>query len=226
MWGYVFPPRVLRIPPAAVFYVPMIDKVELFDRWAPYYDALIPSIFYQAVHVRLLEFVELPPAASVLEVGCGTGKLLNRLARHWPMLVGTGLDASAEMLTQARRHTPYRDRLQFIRGKVADQPWGLATFDAVFCSISFLHYPDPVAALMAIAQALKPNGRFYLADFVPPTWLDTDVWRAGHSSQGIALYSAAVRESLGQQVGLQHDRHAYLLGPVMMTQFSQPPPSA
>ncbi|MGD1860547.1 MAG: class I SAM-dependent methyltransferase [Leptolyngbyaceae cyanobacterium] len=200
-----------------------MDRIEFFDRWAPHYDWLVPSVFYQAVHVRLLEFVELPPTAAVLEVGCGTGKLLNRLAQHWPELLGTGLDASAEMLSQAQRRTSHGDRLQFLHGKVADQPWGNQTFDAVFCSISFLHYPDPVAALAAIAQALKPHGRFYLADFVPPPWLNVDVWQSGRLSEGIALYSAVARESLGGQVGLQCDRHAYLLGPVMMTQFSRPP---
>lgn len=197
-----------------------MDKVEFFDRWAPYYDALLPSVFYQAVHVRLLEFVELPPAVSVLEIGCGTAKLLNRLAQRWPTLSGVGLDASTEMLHQAEQQTPYGDRLQFIAGKVADQPWAPQTFDAVFCSISFLHYPDPVVALRAIAQALKPEGHFYLADFVPPAWFGIDVWRPGISPGGVAFYNAAARESLGKEAGLACDRHAYLLGPVMMTQFS------
>jgi len=197
-----------------------MDKTEFFDRWAPHYDTLLPSVFYQAVHVRLVDEVELPAQAQVLDVGCGTGKLLNRLAQCWPDLTGSGLDLAAGMITQAQRATPHGDRLQFRRGDVTALPFPPHTFDAVFCSISFLHYPDPVAALKSIAAVLKPMGRFYLADFAPPTWFTSQVWRPGISPGGVAFYSATAREQLGERAGLRCDRHRHLLGPVLMTQFS------
>lgn len=79
------------------------NKRQLFDRWAPLYDLLFPSVFYQAIHQRLLDYVDLPQQAHVLDIGCGTGRLLNRLATKYSDLQGTGLDFSAEMLRQARR---------------------------------------------------------------------------------------------------------------------------
>lgn len=201
-----------------------MDKREFFDRWAPFYDVLLPSVFYQAVHVRLLDYVELAPQAQVLEVGCGTGKLINRLARHWPTLSGVGLDFSAAMVAQAQQQSAHGDRLRFVQGNVTDQLFAPQAFDAVFCCISFLHYPDPVAALRAIAPVLKPAGHFYLADFTPPIWFSEDISHRGITPGGVAFYSAAARESLGATVGLRCDRHAYLLGPVLMTQFSRQTP--
>lgn len=197
-----------------------MDKRQFFDRWAPFYDAMVPSVFYQAVHVRLLDYVELPNQPQVLEVGCGTGKLLNRLAQHWPTLSGIGLDFAPEMVAQAQKQSRYGDRLQFIQADVTEPLLAAETFDAVFCCISFLHYPKPAAALRAIAAVLKPTGHFYLADFAPPLW-SSEVLSPGITPSGVTFYSAAARATLGAKAGLKCDRHAYLLGPVMMTQFSR-----
>ena len=82
--------------------------------------------------MRLVDEVELPAQAQVLDVGCGTGKLLNRLAQCWPDLTGSGLDLAAGMITQAQRATPHGDRLQFRRGDVTALPFPPHTFDAVF----------------------------------------------------------------------------------------------
>jgi len=197
-----------------------MDKQTFFDRWAPIYDVLLPSVFYQAVHVRLLEYVTLPESAQVLDVGCGTGKLLHRLAQRSPTLSGVGLDLSPGMLTQARQSTQDGDRLQFIEGNVTEATFAPQSFDAAFCCISFLHYPDPLAALRAIAPLLKPTGHFYLADFTPPAWMGQDITHRGITPAGVTFYSATARAELGEQAGLQCDRHEYLLGPVMMTQYS------
>jgi ubiquinone/menaquinone biosynthesis C-methylase UbiE len=199
-----------------------MNKTEFFNRWAPSYDWLLPSVFYQAVHVRLLDYVQLPPAATVLEMGCGTGKLLNRLAQSTPSLIGIGVDLSSGMIEQAKRKTPFGDRLQFIEANVTALPFDGAEFDAVFCSISFLHYPDPDRALREVARVLKPGGQFYLADFTPPHWATSETILRDVSPEGVRFYNAQAREALGERAGLSGDRHVYLLGPVMMSQFTRP----
>ena len=198
-----------------------MNKTEFFNRWAPNYDWLLPSVFYQAVHVRMLEYVQLPPEATVLEIGCGTGKLLNRLAQLNPSLIGIGVDLSSGMVAQAQRKTSFGDRLQFIEANVTALPFDNAEFDAAFCSISFLHYPDPDRAFAEVARVLKPGSQFYLADFTPPNWATSDTILRTVSPAGVRFYNAQAREALGQQAGLICDRHAYLLGPVMMSQFTR-----
>lgn len=194
----------------------LLSKVQLFDRWAPQYDLLFPSVVYQAIHLRMLEYVQLPPAAQILDLGCGTGKLLNRLAQHDPTLIGTGLDFSAEMIRQARQKSAAPERLTYVEGRSDALPFAKPQFDAVFCSISLLHYPNPAAVLAEVQRVLKPGASFYWADFTP--------WKTFSgkltltlSPDGIWLYSLDERERMGTTAGFAQAEHYYLLGPVALT---------
>lgn len=195
-------------------------KQKVFDRWAPSYDWLFPSVFYQAIHQRLLEFVELSDRPQVLDLGCGTGRLLNRLAAHFPDLWGTGLDLAPEMIRQARQRNQHRPRLIYVQGNAEALPFAEGQFDAVFNTLSFLHYPNPTTVLTEVQRVLCPGGRFYLVDLVP--------WKQAASASVLPsligrmrFYSPSVREHLGQQVGFNCVGHHYLLGPVMLTIFAK-----
>ena len=192
-------------------------KQQLFDRWAPFYDCLFPSVFYQAIHKRLLDYVELPEQAKVLDIGCGTGRLLNRLAAKYPNLQGTGLDFSSEMLRQARRSNCHRPRLIFVQGNAAPLRFVSEQFDAVFNTISFLHYAEPERVLAEIYRVLRPGGMLYLVD--PTNRSLTASWH-----DEMRLYSRERRQQMGMQVGLECIKHQYLLGPdqLTLTIFSKP----
>lgn len=212
------------------------QKQFFFDRWAPGYDVLFPSIVYQAIHQRLLEFVELPKPCQVLDLGCGTGKLLNRLAQHYPQLWGVGLDFSGEMIRLARQRNQHRPRLLFIQGTADQIPRADHSVDAVFSSISFLHYPDPDRVMAEIHRVLKPGCKFYLADLTPgllTQWRSRSKERFGNpedkttpsqplpiSPGGIRLYREGDRAQLATRANLQCVEHHYLLGPVLLTIFA------
>ena len=65
---------------------------------------------------RLVEQVAaLRSPTRILEIGCGTGRNLARLARQFPQAQLTGLDLSADMLTQAQRCLkPHGDRITLL----------------------------------------------------------------------------------------------------------------
>jgi ubiquinone/menaquinone biosynthesis C-methylase UbiE len=196
------------------------NKQQLFDRWAPHYDLLFTSVFYQAIHKRLLEYVELPAQVNVLDLGCGTGRLLDRLATHFPNLRGTGLDLSAEMLRQARRQNRHRPRLIYVQGNALELPFADGQFDAVFNTCTFLHYPEPERVFSEVSRVLRPGGYFYLVD---PTYMgQTGTQWLPVSPGGIRFYSPQAREQLGMQVGLSCLGHQYLLGPILLTRFLKP----
>lgn len=197
-----------------------MKKEKLFDLWAPSYDWIFPSVFYQAVHQRLLEYVELPESARVLDLGCGTGKLLGRLADRFPDLQGTGLDFSEEMLSQAKLRGLHRDRLTYVGGNVESLPFDASQFDAAFSTISFLHYPQPQTVLAEVSRVLRIGGRFYLVDSVPPRWCGSTL-SLPISQGGITLYGREVRAQLGEAVGLTAIAHRYLLTPVVLTIFEK-----
>ena len=196
------------------------QKQQLFDNWAPIYDWLFPSVFYRAIHKRLLEYVELPKAPNVLDIGCGTGRLLNRVAAAYPDLRGTGLDFSAEMVRQARHSNRHRPRLIFVQGTSAPLRFANQQFDAVFNTLSFLHYPEPEQVFTEIYRVLRPGGTFYMVD--PVNTLASGTWHIPVSPKGITFYGKTVREGMGTQAGFECLKHQYLLGPTLLTIFSKP----
>jgi ubiquinone/menaquinone biosynthesis C-methylase UbiE len=195
-------------------------KKQLFDLWAPSYDWLFPSVFYQAIHKRLLSYVELPQQSNVLDIGCGTGRLLERLASQFPDLRGTGLDLSDEMLRLARRNNSHRPRLIYIQGKADSLPFADRQFNAVFNTVSFLHYQEPQQVFNEVARVLSPGGRFYLADSTLTNNADTRVTAVTRGQ--VKFYSPKSRENLGSNAGLLCLNHHYLLSPVLLTIFVKP----
>ncbi|MDZ8186138.1 MAG: class I SAM-dependent methyltransferase [Nostoc sp. ChiSLP02] len=196
------------------------NKKFLFDRWAPTYDWLLPSVFYRAIHKRLLEYVNLPERANILDIGCGTGRLLERLATKFPDLRGTGLDLSANMLRMARLSNRHHPRLIYVEGKAESLPFADGQFDAVFSTISFLHYLEPRQVISEISRVLSPGGRFYLVDFTYKK--EAELQLLPVSPLGIRLYSPNQRQLLGSSAGLLCWNHHYLLGPVLLTIFAKP----
>jgi ubiquinone/menaquinone biosynthesis C-methylase UbiE len=195
------------------------NKQQLFDLWAPLYDFPFPSAFYRATHQRMLEYVELPQHPNVLDIGCGTGRLLHRLGTEYSDLRGTGLDFSAEMLRQARRSNRHRPRLIFVQGSAAPLRFANEQFDAVFNTFSFLHYLEPERVFAEIKRVLRPGGTFYLVD--PTTSDPTGIGLVPVTPSGIRLYSLRMREQMGKQVGFRCLKHQYLLGPNLLTIFTK-----
>ncbi|MGB3510467.1 MAG: class I SAM-dependent methyltransferase [Microcoleaceae cyanobacterium] len=194
-------------------------KQKFFDLWAPSYDWLFPSIVYQAVHQRLLEYVNLSDTANVLDLGCGTGKLLHRIAVNFPQIKGTGLDLSSEMISQASSRNRHGKRLTFLEGNAEAMPFPDGEFDAVFNTISFLHYPNPQQVFNEVGRVLRPGGYFYLADSYFK-WQD-EFQHLNIYPGGLNLYSPTAREQLGKIAGLNVQANHYLLAAVLLTVFTK-----
>ncbi len=108
----------------------------------------------------LQRFIDaLPPAAAVLDLGCGHGIASAHLARAGHRV--TGLDASAALLDVARRLAP---DAHFVRGGFDDLD-ATAAYDGVWANFALLHAPRAAMPdhLAAIARALRPGGLFHLS---------------------------------------------------------------
>lgn len=107
-----------------------------------------------------------PPAASVLEVGCGPGHLSLRLARE--SFEVTGLDLDSAMIERARANAVHASDLgrvpTFVVGDVAALPFDDASFDLVVSTFSMHHWSDPTAGLNEIARVVRPDGRVLIWD--------------------------------------------------------------
>lgn len=116
---------------------------------------------------RLIEELDCPYAATVLEIGCGTGRNLAKIGKVWPGARLHGLDISAEMLKSARATLGSRGRLALGDATAFDcQPlFERGGFDRVVLSYALSMIPDWQAALDRAAAALGPAGSLHVVDF-------------------------------------------------------------
>jgi ubiquinone/menaquinone biosynthesis C-methylase UbiE len=114
-----------------------------------------------------------PAPRRILDVGCGTGCLLGRLAARAPQAETlAGVDAAPAMIAVARGAAT-DDRLRFVVGTAERLPWPAETFDLVVSTTSFDHWTDQRAGLAQCARVLSPDGCLVLADLFSVLLLPT-----------------------------------------------------
>jgi ubiquinone/menaquinone biosynthesis C-methylase UbiE len=147
----------------------MAHDVERFDRWAASYDrSYMQRLIFEPVHRTMLEVAvaERPNAQAILDVGCGTGRLLRATEAAFPGARLEGVDAAGEMIAQASAAVAAGSRINVRQGMAESLPFADASFDLVFSSMTFHHWSDQRAGVAEVARVLKPSGLWLLSDFV------------------------------------------------------------
>ena len=123
-----------------------------------------------AYHHVVLDAVP-PSCADALDVGCGDGLLVRKLAAGRAKQV-TGVDPSSRMIELARSlgaqvpNTAYAEA-DFLTCELPD-----AGYDFV-CSVTAIHHMDFTAALRKMARLLRPGGRLVVISLaMNVTWTD------------------------------------------------------
>lgn len=141
--------------------------MEEFARLAPRYDRRWAD-YLRVTHERTLRRLELRPHHCLLDVGCGTGSLLQMIAARYPEVGLTGVDACHEMLEMARRKLG--DRVALFRGQAERLPFADEEFDGVISCSSLHYWHQPLNGLHELARVLKPQGQMVITD-----WCGDDV---------------------------------------------------
>ena len=107
----------------------------------------------------LLALVDPVPGGEVVDLGCGTGELTERLHAHTGARNTVGIDSSAAMLADARQHAG--DGLTFELGDIATfmPETDRDAFDVVFSNAALHWVPDHPALLRRLTAALRPGGQ-------------------------------------------------------------------
>ena len=134
---------------------------EHFERVAPDYDGWKRRAWYYYGWLARILAGEVPPGARVLDVGCGTGTLLDAVRPAF----GVGVDLSSAMVKRARERFP---RLQFRVGDAAALEPG-EVFDRVMMVDLLEHLDDPRSALASARRACHAESRLIVLT-ANPAW--------------------------------------------------------
>jgi trans-aconitate 2-methyltransferase len=109
--------------------------------------------------MRILDAMQFRGDETALDVGCGTGRLTAELLQHLPRGRVLAIDASENMLAEARKQlAEYGDRVTFIHADVL--PLDLdGVADLIFSTATFHWIHDHAKLFRVLYRALKPEGR-------------------------------------------------------------------
>lgn len=107
----------------------------------------------------------LGPGRRALEVGCGTGIFLEKVAACGADI--RGVDLSQDLLARARTRVSGFSNVRLTCGNAEQMPFPTGTFDAVYGS-SVLHHLNLERSLREILRVLRPGGRIAFAE--PNIW--------------------------------------------------------
>jgi SAM-dependent methyltransferase len=117
---------------------------------------------FVAYREAYMNLIDLPPTATVLDLGCGTGVVARAIAaRDGFAGTVTGVDQSPEFIAAAERLAAddgVGDRVEFVVGDVHELDFAPASFDAAVAHTLVSHARDPLAVLAEAARVTRPDG--------------------------------------------------------------------
>lgn len=149
----------------------------------------------RTVEQRLLKLVGRRPVQDFLDMGTGTGRMLELFAPLYRR--GVGIDASRDMLNVARANLDRAGvgHAHVQLGDVFALPVERGAFDLVIIH-QVLHYlEDPFGAVREAARALAPSGRLVIVDFAPH---DLEFLRESHAHQRLGFADDQVAAWIGE----------------------------
>jgi SAM-dependent methyltransferase len=167
-------------------------------------------------HLRLRA---LPDATAlgkgmVIELGCGPGLNLLRMAHANPAIDATGYDSSLEALEWGRRMIAQVNLGGSVKleekNLAAELPASVGNADCILFMDVLEHLPDPAAAALAIAEKMKKGARLWVS--VPTRLYPKVLGRSFHESIGHLHDGFGLGEVESLFKALEPVRHVYSTG--------------
>ena len=133
-------------------------------------------IYASTIRAQIFDSLDLRGDETALDVGCGSGLLLNEAARRLKHGKATGIDiwsphtggGNFDLLMKNARAEGVADKIEFKQADVRSLPFGDASFDVIVSSGALHHISrdrsDHERAINEMLRVLKPGGRIALWD--------------------------------------------------------------
>jgi ubiquinone/menaquinone biosynthesis C-methylase UbiE len=134
---------------------------DYYDEFADWYERHRGRGYHQLVDDLEVDLVaRYGRGAQILEAGCGTGLILERVSRF--AAEAWGVDLSGSMLQKARQR-----RLKVVQASVTDLPFPDERFDVVY-SFKVLAHVEPIREALAELARVTRRGGYLLMEFYNP----------------------------------------------------------
>ena len=113
----------------------------------------------------------------ILDIGCGGGATLHRMAEKVSSGHVTGVDYSAVSVETSRKNnekTILGGKMEVLEGSVEHLPFADDSFDKIITVESFYFWPDPQENLKEVLRVLRKDGIFLLV---------ADIYQNGHLTE-------------------------------------------
>lgn len=162
----------------------------------------------------VLDTLDLPENARLLDAGCGSGRTLDELVGDGRV---TGVDQSVAAVTSARA----RGHEDVHVAVVEDMPFEDATFDLVTCLDVIEHTPDHHATLAELLRVTRPDGLLVVTvPAYPALWSAHDVANRHYRRYRAATLRAAATEAGWTTVSDTHF-NSMLLAPAALVRLAR-----
>ena len=117
---------------------------------------------------EILDRVELPPNARILDVAAGSGLLSRALARRAREVVA--IDITSAMLERGREAAEREGitNISFVEGAAEALPFEAGTFDLVVTRFSLHHISDPQSVVNEMVRVARGRGQVLIIDMLVP----------------------------------------------------------
>jgi ubiquinone/menaquinone biosynthesis C-methylase UbiE len=159
------------------------------DQFVSYFTQVQATDGWDRILASFVRFLSLAHSAVTLDVGCGPGSLVRRLARE--VTFAQGCDADRGMIEQARRlaRAEQLTNVDFRLGQLPDLPYVPGSFEAVTATNVIFLQRDPVGALRGMARVCKPDG--FVAMLNPSPEMNVTAATAHADKQKLAGFNRA-----------------------------------
>ena len=165
------------------------SSIRSYDKWGNYDQCFFFKIFKTEKWIKAIRSeIDKMEEAIILDVGCGTGRILEPLTAFHPKKL-CGMDISEGILKIASKKPKIKDfDLELKRGDAETKiPWEDSYFNYVLIPGVFHHFFRPFDALREVQRVLKDNGKMIIVDYYVFTFGD-----GGFEGNGLVILDGFV----------------------------------